>query len=311
MQIKSVNTIGVQEHNRLFVIGNGFDLAHGLPTRFDTDFKNIAVCNEADNRFWDLYPSESANIWSDFESLLAKPDFDELGAIFEQYPPDYLSDHESDRDSIILQADISGKLEKSLLDFATKAEKALLLTRPRYLYKNLFTNNALYVNFNYTHTLESLYGVPATQVLHIHGEVGGNRDLLLGYDASDFDAGNISEDVTGRGHYRSVPTEKYIDGIEDFYVSTAYKNLLLKIQSWAKPCQTGLLSNFVKDRSIDEIIVIGFSFGKVDAVYFNQLQQLYPTCKYIITAIDEQNAEEYNNKIMSCYSIHNYAIELL
>ena len=27
---------------RLFIIGNGFDLAHDMPTRFDPNFKNIA-----------------------------------------------------------------------------------------------------------------------------------------------------------------------------------------------------------------------------------------------------------------------------
>lgn len=297
--------------NRLFIIGNGFDLAHSLPTGFDPDFKIIAIGNETDHSFWDLYQSEDAEIWSDFESLLAKPDFDQLGAIFDPYPPDYLSDHESDRDSIILQADISGKLVESLHDFATNAETALLSTRPRLLYKKLFTGNDLYASFNYTHTLESLYGIPATHVLHLHGEVGGNSDLLLGYDASDFDSGTISKDVTGKGRYTSVPTEKYIDDIEDYYVNTAYSNLLQKIKSWAKPCQTERLSNFVKDKSIDEIIVIGFSFGKVDAVYFELLQKLFPACKFIIKAINEQDEQKYKNKIIAHYSIDNYEIELL
>ena len=51
--------------NKLFVIGNGFDLAHNLPTRFDPDFKNIARKYEQDN-FWDLYQSRENDIWSDF-----------------------------------------------------------------------------------------------------------------------------------------------------------------------------------------------------------------------------------------------------
>lgn len=39
---------------KLFVIGNGFDLAHNLPTRFDPDFKNIATKCESES-FWELY----------------------------------------------------------------------------------------------------------------------------------------------------------------------------------------------------------------------------------------------------------------
>lgn len=40
--------------DKLFIIGNGFDLAHNLPTRFDPHFKNIAKTYENYN-FWDLY----------------------------------------------------------------------------------------------------------------------------------------------------------------------------------------------------------------------------------------------------------------
>lgn len=28
--------------NKLYILGNGFDLAHDLPTRFDPNFKDIA-----------------------------------------------------------------------------------------------------------------------------------------------------------------------------------------------------------------------------------------------------------------------------
>ena len=41
-----------------FIIGNGFDLAHHLPTSFDPDFKNIARRYEQSN-FWDLYQKKS------------------------------------------------------------------------------------------------------------------------------------------------------------------------------------------------------------------------------------------------------------
>ncbi|EHJ52715.1 Uncharacterised protein [Streptococcus macacae NCTC 11558] len=49
-------------NNKLFIIGNGFDLAHGLPTKFDPDFKKIAENNEVDPSFWELYQSQTANI---------------------------------------------------------------------------------------------------------------------------------------------------------------------------------------------------------------------------------------------------------
>lgn len=66
--------------NKLFIIGNGFDLAHNLPTRFDPDFKNIALKHE-ENNFWEIYRSD-VDIWSDFENSLGHPDFNSLEEVF-------------------------------------------------------------------------------------------------------------------------------------------------------------------------------------------------------------------------------------
>ena len=97
--------------NRLFIVGNGFDLAHKLPTSYPDHFKKIAESNESITNFWDIYQTEKPNIWSDFEYCLGRPDFNSLEQIFDGYAPDYLSDHESDRDAIITQVDISGNLK--------------------------------------------------------------------------------------------------------------------------------------------------------------------------------------------------------
>ena len=64
--------------NRLFIIGNGFDIEHGLPTKFDPHFKTIAERIEQIDCFWDIYQSQRVDIWSDFENCLAHPDFNEL-----------------------------------------------------------------------------------------------------------------------------------------------------------------------------------------------------------------------------------------
>ena len=113
--------------NILFIIGNGFDLAHRLPTRFDPDFREIAEKNESNPYFWELYQSAEPNIWSDFENLLAKPDFNSLAEIFEYYAPDHSSDRESDRDGIILEAEMSGNLKESLEEFANQEENLQIL----------------------------------------------------------------------------------------------------------------------------------------------------------------------------------------
>lgn len=310
MQDEIVKMSGIQTKNRLYIIGNGFDLAHGLPTRYNPDFKEVATRNETNNLFWELYQSENPDIWSDFENLLAKPDFDSLSEIFNGYYPDYTSDHESDRDSIITQTDISGKLGESLYEFASNAERTLKAIKPITYYEKLFSAEARFLSFNYTHTLEDIYGIQTEKILHIHGEVGGDNKLIMGYDVTDFNAGTISEDVTGHGQYRSLATAEHIDQIEDSYVRTAYENLLGKIKSWEKPIQKDKLLDFINKFKIDEVIVIGFSFGKVDAAYFDLIQQKFSDCRFIIAAHNNEVAESYAENIKKYYKINNYTINM-
>ena len=139
----------ISMERRLFLIGNGFDLAHRLPTNFNPDFKNIAMKDTNYKSFWELYLSDSEiDIWSDFENLLANPDFNNLEEIFEGYTPDYLSDHESDRDSIITQVGLYGNLQKNLVDFAANAENEIEFSKAIKEYTNKFDSNDFFINFN-------------------------------------------------------------------------------------------------------------------------------------------------------------------
>lgn len=201
--------------NKLFIIGNGFDLANNLPTSFDPDFKNIAIKYEQ-NDFWDLYQTQEADIWSDFENLLGCPDFNTLEEIFNSHEPDYLSDRESDRDDIICQVDLNGKLQDALCEFANDAEACLENIQRVSFFENLIDSDGYYISYNYTHTLEELYDIPRKHILHIHGEVG-KYNLELGYPKGNFKPEKYNYDVRrkGRGPYTEFEIEDYINNIED------------------------------------------------------------------------------------------------
>lgn len=57
----------------LIILGNGFDLAHNLPTRY-SDFKSF--CKDFDKNLYDLImesiPSLKKDNWSNFEDLLSQ-----------------------------------------------------------------------------------------------------------------------------------------------------------------------------------------------------------------------------------------------
>lgn len=284
---------------RLFIVGNGFDLAHNLPTSYEKDFKRIAKNNESVSNFWELYSFDGTKIWSDFENCLAHPDFNSLEEIFNGYFPDYNSDYESDRTAIIVQADISGNLKKSVNDFAYLAEKAIDNVSPIKKYLKLFNENDLFISFNYTHTLERLYSVDSNNVLHIHGEVG-KSDLLLGYPEGKYNPEKYNYDPTfkDRGRFIELDISDYVKRMVeenrfDYYLFTAYETLIDKTKKFCKKYQFDNLSTFLNNKTIDEIEIIGHSC-KIDFGYFKWLRNHFPHARWIFNPYSNTDYENVN-----------------
>lgn len=275
--------------SQLFIIGNGFDLAHNLPTRFSPDFKNIAMRHEP-NCFWDFYQSKKDDIWSDFENLLGCPDFNSLEEIFQNYVPDYSSDRETDRDGIIVQAQSSGNLQDALHEFVSNAEWALKDIQRQAAFEKILDPNGYYITFNYTHTLERIYNIPRQHILHIHGEAGKSY-LDLGYPKGNFTPEKYSYDAIekGRGPYVETEIENYVNSIEDYYVRTAYEELIDKCKSFYKESRINLLKDFLhtKQCEIRNIVVYGHSCA-IDFEYFNYLNTIYANANWTFYVATEE-----------------------
>lgn len=284
-------------HNKLYIIGNGFDLEHKLPTSFDTDFKKIAIHNEIDKSFWDLYQTENVSIWSDFENLLGRPDFNSLEEIFRGYEPNFYSEYEHDRDAIIYIAQSSGNLNKSLYEFAIKADEDIKNHNSLEKYKHLFGKKDIFINFNYTHSLEVLYGIDRNNILHIHGEVGKDN-LILGYPEGKFKPERYEYDPTqkGKGHFIKIDINDFIkfaeeDELLDSYSSRALECLIEKTESFSKAFQKKAISSFLKDKRVDNIVVIGHSC-KIDFDYFEYIVSKYPNAQW---EFNPYSNDDYNN----------------
>lgn len=297
----------------LCIIGNGFDLAHNLPTKFDPDFMNIAKKYESNN-FWDLYQSQTDDIWSDFEHLLARPDFNSLLEIFDGYEPDYLSDKESDRTGIIHQVNLNGKLDVAVKEFANEAEALLSEKIANCFLENIFTKQDLFINFNYTHTLEEIYEISHENILHIHGEVG-KENLLLGYPEGEYSAEKYSFDVCakGVGPFAEIDFEKYVnEEVEDYYTKTAYLELIDKTKSFSKKINISLLESFLNDKSgiINQIIVYGHSCA-IDFHYFEYLNKRYPNVMWKFYVRNSLDSEQISNVeyLTKKYLIENYEMK--
>ena len=240
----------------LHILGNGFDRKHELPTSYSPHLREIAVRSERFAGEWDSY-SEAGELWSDVEEHLAFPNTDGLIEHLEFYAPNMLSERESDRDGIIHEAE--QLLSFPLEEFARRADEAIEQARSFAAFQRLFDPDDFFLTFNYTHTLERLYLIDPARILHLHGEVGG-EPLILGYAPGDL---------------RELRELHEWDHEENFdhYRSTAHNAIEKRLLDFEKTYQTKTLAGFLdKVRGkVDEVIVYGFSFGRVDRPYFHQL----------------------------------------
>ena len=128
----------------------------------------------------------------------------------------------------------------------------------------------LYLSFNYTNTLEELYAIPSSQVLHIHGLASDEESILVFghghmYDLDKCDT--IGEEVMG------IDAE----GVARMY-GTALNNLHKDTESIFSQNQ-GWFDN-LPNSGITDIVALGFSFGEVHDKYFHEINRRLPNVQW-------------------------------
>lgn len=160
----------------LYIIGNGFDLHFGLHTDtedFEKIFATKRIYGELENAYEVLLNSYGVD-WSKYEASLAGIDLDEIEEQNIGFP-DYLSDHESDRNGVIFNMQmylesVEGAIQSSLEDMVDAANDALEDIALAMGDDDELPNAAAILSFNYTSTVERLFQIPEeVPILHIHG----------------------------------------------------------------------------------------------------------------------------------------------
>ena len=163
----------------LYIIGNGFDLWHELPTRWD-QFHNFA---EESLDELDLYfntDTDRESSWSDFENHLGTFNwqslFDEhnyIDVFAENFKP---SEAFSLEDNLIEQADeLVMAIREQFREWIEQIEISVVSKKMQ------FDKRGRFINFNYTSTLQQLYGINDDDILHIHGRFDAYEELVFGH----------------------------------------------------------------------------------------------------------------------------------
>lgn len=219
--------------------------------------------------------------------------------IFAGYAPDYSSDRESDRDDILNQVSINGNLKEAVAEFARKADAYLENVDRMEFFEELLDSNGYYISFNYTHTLENVYNIPEERIIHIHGEVGKNN-LELGFPEGNFKPEKYYYDVRQKGKdpYATLDINDYVNQIEDYYIATAYRELINKCKTFSKPVNVDLLIDFLEKNhvEVETIIVFGHSCA-IDFEYFNFLNKQFPNANWNFFIRGEKQTSDVKNLV--------------
>jgi Bacteriophage abortive infection AbiH len=162
----------------LYIIGNGFDLHHGIPSAYSAFGRYLAERDRATAEFVARYFYVNSDFWSEFEERLASFDSDKLVEDAAQFLVPYSADDWSDAYHHDYQYEI-GRVVSALTETmrARFAEwvRQLPIPNPAAIgaVRLSIDATATFLNFNYTSSLQRLYAVPDAQILHIHGSAAG------------------------------------------------------------------------------------------------------------------------------------------
>ena len=243
----------------LYIIGNGFDLAHEMPTRYG-DFKRWLIENgriDVIHELQSAFPVQKDNdylLWSDFEKALGLYDLDKV--INWSWDDLYLTEF-SIGGQVFGAPDffLNTQLPDILNEAFTKWCHCIpLATTPKDFY---LEKDAYYLTFNYTDTLEVLYGIPQNQILHIHGQASRNDKLIV-------------------GHNRLINPGDYWDYDLDMRENNERMQRLTDMNDLRKPYYEILEHNnlfFMDLNHVRDIHIIVHSCAEVDYPYFQKIKE--------------------------------------
>ena len=262
-----------QCYTKLYVIGNGFDLHHGIQSSY-FNFKDFLEENDPDViNVVDTYLGNIEDFWWNFEKSLAYLDEDQILDHTSNYLVSYGADDWSDANHHDSQYEINRIIESLtrglkqnfidwVLQIEIKHKKNQLLDLEK---------NSLFLSFNYTSTLEKLYQI--NNINHIHGKAI-DSDLILGHDYKKPDNKPDLEKIR-----RELGEEVYNEYLEelsedDVRVTEGRDIINSYFTDTYKPTSDIIKENkafFAKMKTIGEIIIIGHSLEDVDMPYFEEI----------------------------------------
>lgn len=291
---------------RLYLIGNGFDLYHKIPSRYSDFGRHLKQVNPDLHETLETYLSVSEN-WADFESDLAHLNVDFIidnASTFlvpysaEDWSDAYHHDFQYEVEKIVDALSHELKAEFTAWAKALEIPDASLCSVPLLPLKT----GARYLNFNYTSTLQRLYRIPPELVLHIHGSVADPlSDLVLGHAINPLRRQSLNSGVDLESQDTRV-TEA--NEILDSYFSSTYKPTHEVIKQ-----HRGYFDSLAE---IDEICVVGHSLSEVDIPYFLEIVKVTRESdpEWVVIYYDQSSVPKMKSALVDA-GVQNHSVKFV
>lgn len=243
------------ESETLIVIGNGFDIAHGIRSTYG-DFRNWLVAKKESSLIglMDTFFSNKRDVWNDIEKALGEYDEESILSFCrpeEEFDYDHsLSSSARIEDSPM--AIFQPVLEQFKDRFDEWVESIEIFGAERI---GELSPNCRYLTFNYTDTLETIYGIPKNNIAHIHGSRLLKDEYIIGHNC-----------------YRN-PMDVW-DDESLIFESRAMESIVESMNGFVKDYQGNIHKHsdfFLKLSQIKQVICYGHSMNEIDWPYFEEI----------------------------------------
>ena len=303
----------------LYIIGNGFDLYHGLDTRYQSFANFLAKVN---SEIYDLIityyglPDISDefvsdydyDMWSTFEAALANLDYEQVLDDNSDYAANPGSPEFRDRDWHAYQFEMEFIIEKLTTGLISIFNLFILnVEYPKSISGSQISvnPNSLFLNFNYTNTLERYYGIPERNICYIHNKVQADESKIIlghGIDPDNF----IEEEVvppSGLSDEEMQQWEEFMSDQYDLSYESAKEEILTYYTKSFKNTDWIIRDNinfFDGLASIENVYIMGHSISPIDIKYFETVKKrIGGHAIWHVSYYSDNEMEKYRKKILN------------
>lgn len=296
---------------KLFVFGNGFDLAHNMPTSYG-DFRDFL-----DENYWDflmkfentygyatnidegdpytppidgLIKKIKQQLWRDFENNLVNISEDEIVENVTDLDLGLETGNIGIEDTMNEYLNSEYEYIKDLSKYLFEWVQGIELPNKKITSLIGNSDDAKYFSFNYTLVLEELYGVDEWDVLHIHGSTNIEKGApLIGHGNKRCIERSEQAAMEARERYDEMKTSAY-KAVTNYYENTLKDvDFIIRMNSYYFDSLT----------DVDEVHIVGHSLGDVDMPYFNRIKEnIKDSAVWFVYYYDVEDEDRFRKKIL-------------